>query len=145
MRTVGDVLRHIMRLFGRNLSVRFVLIGCINTLFSYSIFIFLLFLGSSVALGSLLALTLGVLFSYCTQGTVVFRYKSKVAFVRFIMAWVAIYVMNLAIIHSLMELGVSSYLAAAAATVGTTLTSFFIQKLVVFRVPPVSVAGRAAP
>ncbi len=132
----GDrLLRYAIRLFGRSLSLRFVFIGVINTAFSYSIFAMLLFLGAGIEIGSLLTLMAGIFFSFHTQGTIVFRHKSFAAFIRFVLAWAAIYVANLLFIHLLMGLGANSYLAVAIAMGPTVVISFFIQKLAVFRRP----------
>ena len=135
------LLRHSIELFGRSVSLRFILIGCINTAFSYSIFALLLFLGLSVELGSLLALIVGIFFTFYTQGTIVFGYLSSAAFARFVAAWAVMYLVNLALIRSLMALGASPYLGGAIATGPVTIISYFIQKLAVFR-PPAAATPR---
>jgi putative flippase GtrA len=119
--------------FRRSLSLRFVLIGCVNTVFSYCIFAALLILGAGIEIGSLLTLIVGICFGYYTQGSIVFRYTSNAAFGRFVAAWALIYVANLAIIRSLVACGLGSYLAVAIAMGPTVAISYFIQKLAVFR------------
>jgi putative flippase GtrA len=127
----------IAALFRRSVSLRFIMIGCVNTLFSFLFFAFFLRIGLDVELGSLCALSLGVVFSFYSQGTIVFKHTSFGALCRFIAAWGVIYFVNVAIVRSLMSSGHSSYLSAAIATVPVTALSYFIQKLVVFR-PPAS-------
>jgi len=121
-------------LFGRSLSLRFLIIGIANTCFSTLLFMILLYVGFGVVVGSALALALGVLFSYYTQGTIVFRHKSLGAFVRFVLAWIVIYLANLGEIRIFQHLGFNKYLAGTMATVPTTVVSYFVQKLLVFRV-----------
>ena len=125
---------------GRNLSVRFILVGCINTAFSYLMYAAFLALGLTVAVASLLALMIGILFSFYTQGTLVFGDRSRGAFVRFVAVWAAIYFFNLGAIRLFMSLGLSAYLAGAVATVPTTILSYIIQRRIVFR-PRRCVAG----
>ncbi|MCX7379860.1 MAG: GtrA family protein [Alphaproteobacteria bacterium] len=122
-------------LFARNLVFRFIVIGICNTAFSYSVFVFFLYNGFSVELGSFLALALGIVFSFMTQGRLVFRHVSAAAFIRFLATWALIYGVNLGIVRSLMAVGLSSYASAAVATAMIVLLSFALQKLVVFRRP----------
>lgn len=120
-------------LFGRHLALRFLLIGLVNTGFSTLVFMLLLYLGFGIELGSALALMLGVLFSYYSQGTIVFRHRSVGAFVRFVIAWTLIYFANLMEIRLLIWLGLNVYAAGALAALPTTLVSYFVQKQLVFR------------
>ncbi len=130
-------------LFERSVPLRFVVIGVINTAFSYSIFAVMVSLNLSVALASLLALIAGVLFSFFTQGAIVFGHLSQAAFLRFVATWAVLYLLNLTFIYALMALGANAYLAAAIATAPTTVISFVIQKRAVFR--PARAASRRSP
>lgn len=125
--------RRAARLFGRNLTLRFVIVGVLNTGFSTLLFMLLLALGFGIAIGSGIALAIGVLFSYYTQGTIVFRYKSVASFLRFIVAWTLIYLANLGEVKLFVSLGSNVYLAGVCATVPTTIVSYFVQKFLVFR------------
>jgi putative flippase GtrA len=135
----------IARLFERYTSFRFIIIGALNTGFSYSVFALLLFLGFGIEIGSLLALLVGILFSYLTQSSIVFRYTSAGAFARFILMWGVIYAVNLMIIRAVMVFGTSTYLAAAIATGPVTVISYFLQKLAVFRRPATRDIGGQTP
>ena len=119
-------------LFGRHLSVRFVLIGIVNTAFSYSLLTLFLHLGLCVELASLLALIIGILFSYLTQSSLVFSHSTPAAFLRFVTAWGIIYFLNLMLLYILMALGANSYLAGALAIIPITALSYFIMKRAVF-------------
>lgn len=123
----------IATLFERSVPLRFAIMGVANTAFSTLLFMLLLFLGYGVALGSGLALAAGIMFSYCTQGRIVFRRMSLGTFLRFVVAWTLIYLVNLGEIRLFMRLGLSAYLAGICATVPTTIVSYFAQKLVVFQ------------
>jgi putative flippase GtrA len=122
-------------LFQRSVSLRFIVVGTGNTLFSSSLLMLFLWLDLGVVIGSALALASGILFSFYTQGTVVFRHKSWRAFSRFVIAWAIIYLINLAEIRTLAEAGFNTYLSGLIATIPTTIIAFFVQKLLVFRGP----------
>ena len=66
--------------------IRYVLVGIGNTLFSYGLYAVLLFIGFEYRVASLLALVLGIAFSFTTQGTVVFRNATRFTFVKFVVA-----------------------------------------------------------
>src|SRR5690242_21327465 len=52
--------------------LRFVLVGVMNTAFSYLVYALALLVGLNYALASLIAVVAGVFFSFRTQGTLVF-------------------------------------------------------------------------
>lgn len=126
--------RRVQAVFHRSLSLRFLVIGVANTFFSTALFMVLLRLGFGVVVGSALALAIGVLFSYQTQGGIVFGRKSKSAFLRFIIAWAIIYFVNLGGIRLFQYGGLNTYWAGICATIPTTVLSYFVQKMLVFRV-----------
>lgn len=113
--------------------LRFLFIGSINTLFSYSIYTFLLFLGLNYAIANLFALVTGIIFSFKTQGALVFNNSSYHLFWRFILCWVMIYGVNITFIASIMALGLDAYLAGALAIPPVVLISYLAQKYLVFR------------
>jgi putative flippase GtrA len=119
-------------LFLRHQFMRFVLVGIGNTAFSYGVYAALLFIGLEYRVASLLALVLGIAFSFTTQGTVVFRNATCVTLVKFVVAWVVLYLFNISLIALLMHSSLSAYLAGAVATVPVTLVSYFILKFAVF-------------
>ena len=120
------------RIFVRHQFVRFVLVGVGNTAFSYGAYALLLLVGLEYRIASLLALLLGIAFSFVTQGTVVFRNATRATFAKFVLAWALLYLLNISIIALLMRVPMSAYLAGALATVPITLTSFLVLKLFVF-------------
>lgn len=119
-------------LFLRHQFLRFVLVGIGNTAFSYGAYAALLFIGFEYRVASLLALVLGIAFSFTTQGNVVFRNATRVTLVKFVVAWVLLYIFNISLIALLMRSSMSAYLAGAVATVPVTLVSYFVLKFAVF-------------
>lgn len=112
--------------------VRYVLVGIGNTTFSYGAYAALMLVGLEYRLASLLALLLGIAFSFTTQGNVVFRNATRITFAKFVVAWMLIYVLNISIIALLMRTSMSAYWAGAIATVPVTLVSYFALKFAVF-------------
>lgn len=112
--------------------VRYVLVGIGNTAFSYGAYVAFLYIGHEYWIANLLALILGIAFSFTTQGIVVFRNATRITFVKFLAAWMLIYIFNISVIALLMHGSMSAYLAGAVATIPGTLVSYFVLKLAVF-------------
>lgn len=112
--------------------LRFVLVGCVNTGFSYGLYAFFLWLGLNFALANLLAFSISILFSFSTQSRLVFGNHDWRLLLRFVLVWCAIYLFNIGLIALLMRMQMSAYLAGALALVPVTLLSYLLQKLVVF-------------
>ena len=129
---VGHFMNNIFNLFIRVQFFRFLIVGVLNTAFSYSAYVGLLYVDMDYRIASLLALVLGILFSFTTQGTVVFQNASWSTFFKFVIAWMVIYGFNILVITLLMRLSLSAYVAGAVATLPVTVVSFFVLKLVVF-------------
>lgn len=112
--------------------IRYVIVGIGNTAFGYGAYAALLFVGFEYRVASLLALVLGIAFSFTTQGNVVFRNATRVTLVKFVVAWVLLYLFNISLIALLLRSSLSAYLAGAVATVPVTFISYFVLKFAVF-------------
>lgn len=111
---------------------RFLVVGSANTAFSYSIYSLGIYFGLRYYLASLIALILGILLSFVTQGRLVFGANLKGRFWIFVAVWAALYLVNIAAIGILSTFGVNYYWAGFAALIPTTLLSFYLQKTFVF-------------
>ena len=136
------VKRGLHGVFLRHQFVRYVLVGICNTAFSYGVFALLFYVGLDYRLASLLALLLGIVFSFTTQGTIVFRGATRVTFVKFVVAWGFMYLFNIALIAMMRRASIDTYLAGAIATVPVTLVSYLVLKFAVFGRPPSAVRGK---
>ena len=112
---------------------RFVLVGVINTAFSYSIYAGLLFVGFHYAFANFVALLLGIIFSFRMQGRFVFGNTDISLAGRFLLGWGLIYVGTVLVIGWMIGLGLDAYSAGALALPFTTVLSYFVQKNFVFR------------
>ena len=113
--------------------IRFLIVGTINTGFSYGVYALLLFLGSQYQIASLGSLILGIVFSFKTQGKYVFKNVDNTLFLRFLPCWIIIYFFNIYIISKLLLVGFDAYQAGAIGIIPTTLFSFVLQKWIVFK------------
>lgn len=113
--------------------LRFVVVGTINTCFSYGIYAGMLFLGAGYAVANLVALMLGVLFGFKTQGHLVFRNPSNRLIGRFVLGWSIIYLTTITLIGRLVAYGLDAYTAGALALPFSALLSYLTQKYFVFR------------
>lgn len=135
--------RIISQLFHKNQFLRFLVVGAINTGFSYGIYAVLLYLGVAYTLANLAAMVLGILFSFKTQGTLVFRNMNNRLLCRFVLGWAVIYLANITAIGAMVDMGLDAYIAGALALPFSTLLGYVIQRYFVFRcsrpVKPVTV------
>lgn len=112
--------------------VRFLLVGGLNTGFSYAVYAALLFMGLNYVMANLGALLLGILFSFRTQGRLVFDNRDCRLIFRFAAVWGLIFLVNILLISVLIHSGLNAYWAGALAMVPITVISYFVQKFFVF-------------
>lgn len=113
--------------------IRYGFVGIFNTLFSYGMYAFVLFLGFRFEIASLVSIILGILFSYITQGFVVFKKISASSFMRYLLTWCGLYFLNIWLIKILMNISIDAYLAGALATVPVVVLAYFFMKYFVFQ------------
>ena len=77
---------------------RFVVVGVVNTSFSYALYALLLWCGLPFAIANLLSLLVGIVFSFVTQGTFVFANRDGRRLLRFALVWTLLYGVNIALI-----------------------------------------------
>lgn len=112
--------------------LRFLVMGGINTGFSYGVYAVLVYLGLNFALSNLVSLVLGILFSFRTQSKFVFQNPRSHVFLRYIGVWAVIYCINVGIIALLMRFGINAYIGGALAIIPTAVSSYFLQRMFVF-------------
>lgn len=113
--------------------VRFLAVGTLNTAFSYAIYAGFLYLGLGYQIANLIALVLGILFSFKTQGQLVFKNTDNRLFGRFLLSWVLVYLGTITLIGRIIALGFDAYTAGALALPFSVALSYLIQKYYVFR------------
>jgi len=111
---------------------RYLAVGIGNTFFSYGLYAIFLYLGLAYQIANLMAMLVGIIFSFITQGNLVFKNATRFTFAKFVSAWLFLYIINISIIALLMSIPMTAYLAGAIATVPITFVSYFILQLLVF-------------
>lgn len=111
---------------------RYVIVGIINTAFSYGAYSLFIYLGLSYPVASFLALICGILWSFVTMGRLVFAVQLKGRFAKFILTWLALYLLNIALITIFKIYGFNDYTAGLIALPPVTLMAYIIQKKFVF-------------
>jgi len=112
---------------------RFVLVGILNTGFSYLIYAVMLFVGMEYQLANLIAMLTGILFSFKTQGRFVFFNTDNRLLGKFVISWIAIYLGNISLIGWLISFGLDAYGAGAMALPFSVVLSYLTQRYFVFR------------
>jgi len=111
---------------------RFLLIGSINTLSSYTIYALGLFIGLNYTIAYLLALFIGIFFSFKTLGKYVFNNSDYRLFWRFVLFWALIYGFNVFCIGIIINFGLNSYAAGALMIAPNAILSYWLQKRFIF-------------
>jgi len=112
--------------------VRFLLVGVLNTFFSYVVYACLIFAGLQYALANLCALLAGLVFSFNSQKRLVFREMGEGSFVRFVLVWAVIYAGNVSVIAMFLRVGFDAYAAGALALPFVAVASYWLQTRLVF-------------
>lgn len=122
--------------------LRFIAVGIVNTSFSYGIYAALLFIGFGYAFANLVALLIGILFSFKTQGYLVFHNPDNHLLGRFILSWTLIYLCTIGLMGWIIVLGLDAYSAGALALPFSVSLSYLIQKHFVFCRPKMHPLGQ---
>ena len=112
--------------------IRFAAIGSFNTSVSYGLYAAFLWLGLPFWAASLFATCLGILLSFFTLGTIVFRSRLEGRFGRFVLLWFGLYLLNIIAIAQFMAFGLNAYWAGLLALVPITASSFILQRTLIF-------------
>ncbi|MDR3470299.1 MAG: GtrA family protein [Devosia sp.] len=113
--------------------VRFVFVGAFNTLVGYVLYSCCLLLGAAPGIALAIATVLGAVFNYFSTGRVVFRHVGINRLVHFLLAYLVIYLANLAALQTLIACGLPAYGAQALLLPVVAALSFLVFKSFVFR------------
>ena len=112
--------------------LRFVAIGGVNTVFGYAAYAGLLFAGLHYAAASFVGTIAAVAFNYLTTGGLVFGGLSRAASVRFVGAYAALYLVNVAALAVLVRVGVDAYVGGLVLLVPMAMLSYATLRVFVF-------------
>lgn len=112
---------------------RFLAVGVLNTLFGYSVFAFALWLGLHYSAALAVATVLGVLFNFQSTGRLVFGCHDPGRLLAFVRVYALIYVLNVATVAILVQLGADAYQAGLLALLPIALISYKLNATYVFK------------
>jgi putative flippase GtrA len=115
--------------------IRYSFVAIINTIFSYGVYALGVYLGFIYQIASLASIILGIIFSFMTQGLLVFKGVSIASFVRYVVVWGALYLVNVWLIGWAQKIFSNLYIAGAVATLPIALMGYLLMKFFVY--PPV--------
>lgn len=116
----------------KNRFYLFILVGILNTVFGYSIFVLLIFLGLHYTLAAFLATCIGVLFNFKTTGKIVFKNSNSRLIFRFVLVYVVQYCVSISLIKICLLFGLNTYVAGAVSTFFCAILSYLLSKNFVF-------------
>ena len=112
---------------------RFVAVGVMNTGFSYLVYAAGLALGLHYVVANGIAMLTGIVFSFKSQGRLVFDNRNGKLLWRFAGFWICIWLFNVSLIAVMTYYTPwDAYTTGALALIPVTLLSFFVQKYLVF-------------
>lgn len=115
--------------------IRYYQAGIVNTIFGYSAYALLVALGLNMYVAQLCAHIMGTVFNYYTYSRYAFRDPAS-SKVRFILSYVANYLIGAAMLWACAQIISSPYLAMAVAIVIYTSINYVVLKKLVFTSRP---------
>jgi putative flippase GtrA len=121
-------------LFRETRSVRFFVMGCLNTLFGFITYSLAIWFWGEIWLALLISNVTGVACNFLTMGGVVFRDLGFARLPRFVLVYLGVYLVNWVVIILLTTfIGASMILAQAGLVVPMALMSYVLLSNYVFR------------
>lgn len=114
--------------------LRFLVVGAVNTIFSYIVYAILILVGTHYSLATLISTVLGVIFNFFTTGRIVFRNMDNKRFISFIFVYAITYLVNILLLRWLIDgLTMEKLLAGALVTLPVALLSYFLNAKLTFK------------
>jgi putative flippase GtrA len=118
--------------FWQNRFFRFLVVGGINTVFGYSIFALLIFIGLNYILAITLGTIIGIIFNFKTVGSIVFKSHNNSLIIRFFAVYGVTYLFNLFGLSIFNHYHVSNYISGAILILPAAVIAFLLNKKFVF-------------
>lgn len=115
--------------------LRFLVVGGLNTLFGYSLFALLTYVGLKYPIAIGLATVGGVLFNFQSVGRLVFDGAPRSRFWRFVGVYCVIYLLNLGGVRLLLGFNSNVYIANALTLIPLSVIAFILNRRFVFNLP----------
>jgi len=113
---------------------KFIIIGSINTIFYYLVFISLIFFSVDYKIAILGSTVFATIFSFINFGKYVFNNQKKSLIIKFILNTIFIYFLNIYLVKIIHEIYILNlYLSGFIAIIPLTILSYIINKFYVFK------------
>lgn len=110
----------------------FVCVGMLNAAFGYTVYAVAVLAGLHYAAALFIATVSGVVFNFYSTGRLVFANRSGSKFLRFVAAYVALYLINLGFLSILIQFGISKLIGQIICLVIMTPITFITLNKFVF-------------
>jgi putative flippase GtrA len=111
---------------------KFIVVGVLNTAFGYGVFALLIYIGVSPIPALVVTYVVGASFNFMTTGRFVFQQLHSAALLRFIAAYVVVFLVNAGLYKALSAMGLSPLVAQAICLPVMAIFSFMLFKFHVF-------------
>ena len=110
----------------------YLIVGVFNTLFGYFVYACLIWIGLTYLFAVILSTCCGVFFNFNTFGRLVFKQSSTSIFMRFVLIYAILCLINIGMIAFFNTIFNSQYYSGLVAILVTASLSFFLNKKIVF-------------
>lgn len=128
------MLAYLCMLYQKHTVLRFILTGCLNTLFGYLVFSFFTWLGAHYSLAVFLVLLFGVLFNFYTYGNWVFYNNNTKLLPKFLLVYLFLYGIDTFSLSLMLSYKINIYIAQLIVTFPLAIFTYILTKDFVFRV-----------
>ena len=112
--------------------IKFLLVGGVNTIFGYGVFVFFIWIGLHYTFATLVATILGILFNFKSYGILVFKNKSNRLLWRYISVYIFLYILNNFWIYAFTRIKVTPYISGMLWILPNAIIGFILIKRIVF-------------
>lgn len=113
--------------------VNFILVGILNTIFGYFLYVLFIYLGFNYVVSLFFATIIGVLFNFKTISKYVFDSSDKKLILKFSSVYLIVFVVNVILVKFFKLLGMNEYLSGFFAIVPISILSFILNKFFVYK------------
>ncbi|MBW9069463.1 GtrA family protein [Agrobacterium pusense] len=112
--------------------VKFLIVGVINTIFGYTIYVASLWIGLHYTAAVAASTILGTLFNFKSIGAFVFESRNNALLLRFIAVYLFLYLLNISGVSLLVHFDVPAWFAGLLLLLPLAILSFLLNRRYVF-------------
>ncbi len=112
---------------------KYLFVGGVNMAFGYGVFSLFIFFGFHYSVAILIATVSGVVFNFYTYGRLVFKNHSNRLIAKFILVYVALYLVNVSLLPLVDFLVSNLYLSGAILALPTAYLGYILNKRFVWK------------